>query len=445
MKKAAYLGCDSAILFARHGQEYATMKQLIESVPQPLALTPGPTSGDLLGQILHDGAEQLLAQAIQAEVAEHLARHAGERDPAGRQQVVRNGYAPTRSIQTPLGDVSVRPPRVRDRRRPEQGQEKFSSAILPPYLRRTQSIAELIPWLYLKGVSTGDFGPALQALLGPQAAGLSATTVTRLKAGWEQEYQAWRQRSLAESHYVYVWVDGVYFNIRLEDPNNARQCILVMMGATAEGKKELIAIQDGYRESYQSWKELLLEVQQRGLKTPPRLAIGDGSLGFWKALEEVWPTTLAQRCWVHKTANVLSKLPKSVQAKAKAMLHDIWMAPTKVQAGQAFELFVSSFQAKYPGAVECLTKDRDVLLTFYGFPAEHWKHLRTTNPIESMFGTVRLRTAKTKGCGSRTACLSMVFKLAQSAQERWRLLDGSQWIPDVIAGVVFADGVKQAA
>lgn len=411
----------------------------------PLPLPPSATPRDLLTQTLAQGARQMLTQAIEAEVQDYLAQRAHLRDAAGKQLVVRNGYLPPRAIQTPLGDLPVQQPRVRDRRSLSGGQEKFSSKLLPPYLRRTKSMEELIPWLYLKGISTGDFTEALQALLGPEAAGLSATTITRLKATWEQEQRQWALRSLEGQHYVYVWVDGVHFNIRLEDPNNARQCILVMIGATAEGRKELIAIQDGYRESYQSWKELLLDVQHRGLQVPPKLAIGDGSLGFWKALDEVWPTTLPQRCWVHKIANVLNQLPKSAQAKAKGMLHDIWLAPTQAQAKQAFDHFVASFAAKYPDAVACLTKDRERLLTFYGFPAEHWKHLRTTNPIESMFGTVRLRTAKTKGCGSRAACLAMVFKLAQSAQAHWRVLNGYELIPDVIAGVVFADGVKQAA
>jgi putative transposase len=415
------------------------------SLAGSLPLAPSATAGDLLMQKLREGAVKMLTEAIEAEVADYLAQRAHLRDPSGKQQVVRNGYLPQRSIQTPLGDVPVQQPRVRDRRAACGGQEKFTSQLLPPYLRRTKSMEELIPWLYLKGISTGDMQEALAALLGPQAAGLSATTITRLKSTWEEEHRQWAKRSLEGKHYVYVWVDGVHFNVRLEDPNNARQCILVMIGATAEGKKELIAIQDGYRESYQSWKELLLDVQSRGLATPPNLAIGDGSLGFWKALEEVWPQTLAQRCWVHKTANVLSKMPKSVGAKAKSMLQDIWLAPSKAQALTALDLFVATFSAKYPGAVECLTKDRDRLFTFYGFPAEHWRHLRTTNPIESMFGTVRLRTDKTKGCGSRGACLAMVFKLAQSAQKNWRTLNGYESIPDVIAGVVFADGVKQQA
>jgi len=307
-------------------------------------------------------------------------------------------------------------------------------------LRKTKSIEELIPWLYLKGISTGDFSEALAAILGPQAKGLSAPTVTRLKAGWQQEYEAWGKRSLAGKHYVYVWADGVHFNLRLEED---RQCILVLMGATADGKKELIAVSDGYRESEQSWKALLLDCQARGLTVAPVVAVGDGALGFWKALRQVFPTTREQRCWVHKTANVLDKLPKGQQSKAKAMLHDIWQAETKAAAERAFDLFVATYEAKYAKATGCLAKDREELLVFYDFPAMHWIHLRTTNPIESTFATVRLRTSKTKGSGSRMACLTMVFKLMESASQTWRLLNGSPLLTKVIAGVRFADGVEQ--
>ena len=313
---------------------------------------------------------------------------------------------------------------------------------MPPYLRRTKSLEELIPWLYLKGISTGDFAEALQALLGPDAPGLSATTVTRLKAVWEAEHEAWAKRSLAGKHYVYVWADGVHFNIRLEE---GRQCILVLMGATADGKKELIAIADGYRESEQSWKELLLDCKARGLEIEPALAIGDGALGFWKAMRQVWDTTKEQRCWVHKTANVLDKLPKGSQPKAKRMLHDIYQAEGRAGAEKAFDLFVATYEAKYPKATECLVKDRGVLLTFYDFPAEHWVHIRTTNPIESVFATVRLRHDKTKGSGSRTACLTMVYKLMESASKKWRTLNGSTLLPEVVKGTVFVDGVRKTA
>ena len=421
--------------YAHKALEYATMNQATTTeTTMPLA-----THKDALTDLLRSGAQRLLAQAIQAEVEGYLAARRDVRDEAGRQQVIRNGSLPQRILHTGVGPLEVKQPRVRDRR-PAGQRETFHSSILPPYLRKTKSIEELIPWLYLKGVSTGDFAEALAALLGPDAPGLSATTVTRLKAVWQEEYDAWGKRSLAGKHFVYVWADGVHFNIRLEED---RQCLLVLMGATADGKKELIALGDGYRESEQSWKALLLDCQARGLTVAPSLAVGDGALGFWKALRQVWPTTREQRCWVHKTANVLDKLPKGQQPKAKAMLHDIWQAATKGEAEKAFDLFVATWQAKYPKAAECLVKDREALLVFYDFPAEHWVHVRTTNPIESTFATVRLRTSKTKGSGSRAACLTMVFKLMESAAKNWRLLNGSSLIGEVIAGVRFVDGVKQ--
>jgi putative transposase len=412
---------------------------------------------DVLTEILRDGAQRLLATAVEAEVAGYIDQHADHVDEQGHRLVVRNGHHRERTIQTGLGSVAVKAPRVEDRRavgRNEDGEsidqagrpvERFHSKILPPYLRRTKSIEELIPWLYLKGISTGDFSEALAALLGSDAPGLSASTVVRLKEVWQHEYAVWIKRSLADQRYVYFWVDGVHFNIRLEDTENQRQCILVVMGATPEGKKELVAVQDGYRESEQSWKELLLDLKARGLEHGPELAIGDGALGFWKAIRQVYGETREQRCWVHKTANVLNELPKGKQPKAKSMLHDIWMAETKAEAQKAFDLFVGTFQAKYPKAADCLAKDREVLLTFYDFPAEHWVHIRTTNPIESTFATVRLRSAKTKGCGSRIACLTMVFKLTQSAELSWRPLNGSNLLPDVIQGVRFVDGLKQQA
>ena len=404
------------------------------------------TSRDVLSDILRQGAQKMLAMAIENEVAEYVGEHPDLRDANGHRLVVRNGHLPARTIQTGIGPVEVRQPRVNDKRVDANGQQiRFSSKILPPYLRRTKSIDELIPWLYLKGISTGDFTEALAVLLGPQAKGLSAANIVRLKDCWQQEWAVWSKRSLADKHYVYLWADGVYFNIRLEDPGNNKQCILVLMGATQDGRKELIAIAEGYRESAQSWRELLLDIKQRGLSVDPKLATGDGALGFWAALREVYPATREQRCWVHKTANVLNKMPKSIQAKAKAMLHDIWMAETRKQAQKAFDLFISTFQAKYPQAVECLLKDRDVLLTFYDFPAEHWVHLRTTNPIESTFSTVRLRTARTKGCGSRTACLTMVFKLAQCAERHWHRLNGKDLIAEVIEGIKFVDGIKEIA
>ena len=405
---------------------------------------PRQSARDILTDVLRDGAQQLLATAIEAEGDDYLAGRASTVDAAGRRYVVRNGHLPPRAIQTPLGDVQVQQPRVRDRR-PTDERKTFRSAILPPYLRKTPSLEALYPWLYLKGISTGDFGEALQALLGPEARGLSATTITRLKAVWEQEYQDWSKRSLAHRSYAYVWADGVYCNVRLEDTDNKRQCILVLMGATRDGTKELIAITDGYRESEQSWRELLLDVRHRGLTIDPELAIGDGGLGFWGAVRKVCPQTREQRCWVHKTANVLNTLPTGVQPKAKAMLYDIWMAETQPAADRAFDLFLATLAAKFPAATTCLAKDRDVRLTFYAFPAEHWIHIRTTNPVESTFATVRLRTKKTKGAGSRVACLTMVCKLAMAAQKHWRALNGSQLIADVIDGVPFVDGVRKEA
>lgn len=416
------------------------------------APTTIPAPGrDVLTAILRDGAQRLLGQAIETEVDAWIEQHAQVRDERGHQQVVRNGHHPPRTLVTGVGPIEIKQPRVLDRRivgRNADGQDldaagqpvtRFSSQILPPYLRKTKALEELIPWLYLKGVSTGDFGEALQALVGPQAAGLSATTITRLMMAWQDEHQAWSRRSLAGRQYVYLWADGVHFNIRLAED---RQCILVLMGATAEGQKELLAVLDGHRESEPSWYTLLLDCKQRGLVLDPKLATADGALGFWKALPQVWPTTREQRCWVHKTANVLDKLAKRMQPPAKEKLHAIWMAPTRADAEQAFDNFVALYAPKYPQAVACLQRDRDVLLTFYDFPAEHWIHLRTTNPIESTFATVRLRHRRTKGNGSRGACLAMVFKLCESAARHWRLLNGAKWLPDVMAGSRFIDGEK---
>ena len=404
---------------------------------------PAESTKDVLTEILREGAQKLLAEAIEAEVEAYIDAHKDQRDTKSHRLVVRNGHKDERAIQTGLGQVKVRQPRVNDRRMGANGERiRFSSKILPPYLRKTRSIEELIPWLYLKGVSSGDFSEALAALLGTEAPGLSASTVVRLKEVWQRDYEDWSKRSLTDKSYVYFWVDGIHFNIRLEED---RQCILVVMGATEEGRKELIAIQDGYRESEQCWKELLLDLKARGLNKGPELAVGDGALGFWKALPQVFSKTREQRCWVQKTANVLNNLPKGKQSKGKSMLHDIWMAETKAEAEKAFDLFIESYQAKYPKATECLAKDRDVLLTFYDFPAEHWVHIRTTNPIESTFATVRLRTRRTKGCGSRIACLTMVFRLAQCAEKHWRALNGSQLFVDVVRGIQFVDGVKKEA
>jgi len=399
------------------------------------------TPRDALAACLYDGARQMLIHAIEAEVAQWVRDRSHLVDADGRRQVVRNGYADERTVVTGLGPIQVKAPRAHDRRPPEV-RERFSSSILPPYLRKTKQIDELLPWLYLKGVSTGGFNEALQALVGHDCPGLSASTITRLAKTWQDEQAQWSKRDLIGKEYVYVWADGIHFNIRLEDD---KQCILVLMGATAEGKKELIAVQDGYRESEQSWTSMMLDLKARGMTIDPKLAIADGALGFWQACRKVWPSTREQRCWVHKTANVLNKLPKSLQSEAKDKLHDIWMAPGRDEANKAFDLFIKTYQAKYPDAAVCLEKDRDELLTFYDFPAEHWKHIRTTNPIESTFATVRLRHKRTKGSGSRKASLAMVYKLATCAEKRWRKLNASEHIPDVIAGVRFNDGIKQAA
>ncbi len=390
---------------------------------------------DALTDVLRQGAQQLLAQAIEAEVAEFLRPHRDQKDDSGRARLVRNGYLPRRTIQTGIGDVPVRAPRVRDR----LGEVRFTSSILPPYRRRTKPIEELLPWLYLKGISTGEFSEALTALLGRDAPGLSAGTISRLKTVWTAEHARWERRSLANKQYVYLWVDGIHFGVRLEEAN---QCILVVIGATADGQKELLALTDGFRESEESWKEVLLDLKRRGLTIDPKLAIGDGALGFWKALPQVLGQTRAQRCWVHKTVNVLNKLPKHLQPKAKSDLQQIWMAATRVGAYRAFDGFIRLYEPKYPKAAECLTKDKEALLAFYDFPAEHWHHIRTTNPIESTFATVRLRTTKTRGCVSRASILSMVFKLAKSAEGRWLKLRGAELIAKVITGVAFKDGVE---
>jgi len=400
-----------------------------------------PEVHDPLTDVLRRGARDMLIQAVEAEAAAWIDEHAALLDSEGHRQVVRNGYASPRTVVTGVGPMQVTMPRVHDRR-PDGERERFTSKILPPYLRKAKSIDELLPWLYLKGISTGGFSEALAALLGPDCPGLSATTITRLVATWQQEHRDWSKRDLTGKQYVYLWADGIHFNIRLEED---RQCILVLMGATADGTKELIAVQDGYRESEQSWSAMLLGLKQRGLSVDPKLVTADGALGFWAAARKLLAGVKEQRCWVHKTANVLDKLPKRLQSQAKDMLHQIWMAPTRQQAEQAFDLFLATYAAKYPAATDCLRKDRDVLLTFYDFPAEHWIHLRTTNPIESTFATVRLRHRKTKGNGSRRACLAMVFKLCLSAQTHWRRLNAHALIPDVIAGVTFTDGEKTQA
>lgn len=394
---------------------------------------------DPLMQILRKGAQELLAAALEAEVEAFLEKYAERKDSKGHREIVRNGSMPERTIQTGLGDISVKAPRVRDKSE-AQSKIRFTSSILPPYLKRTKNVEELLPWLYLKGISTGDFGEALTALLGKNAPGLSASTISRLKEVWSEELKQWKSRSLKGKEYVYMWVDGIHFGARMED---ASQCMLVIIGATATGVKELVGIYDGYRESEQSWLEALNDLKRLGLKSCPKLVVGDGALGFWKALPQVFGDTQKQRCWMHKTGNVLDKLPKHLQPRAKENLHQIWMAETKEKAEEAFDHFIESYKLKYPKATECLEKDRDVLLVFYYFPAEHWTHLRTTNPIESMFSSVRLRTVKTRGMLTRDTMLTMVFKLSMSAQQRWRRLNRPERLGELIQGIKFVDGIKQ--
>ena len=401
--------------------------------------SPASQARDALTEVLREGAQKLLAGAVEAEVDAFLAAHAHVRDERGRRCVVRNGHLPQRQIQTGVGQVSVKMPRARDN---SGSGICFTSRILPPYLRRTRSIEELLPWLYLKGISTGEFSEALAALLGPDAPGLSPSTISRLKDVWQEELTAWQRRDLSGRRFIYWWVDGVYLHARMEE---AKQCILVVIGADETGRKELVALQDGWRESEASWTELLLELRARGLQVGPELAVGDGALGFWKALPKVYGESKAQRCWVHKTSNVLNKLPKGVQGKAKEALHAIWMAPSKAEAHKAFDRFVTTYEGKYPKATQCLAKDQQELLAFYDFPAEHWVHIRTTNPVESTLATVRLRTYKTRGCLSRVTAMTMVFKLVLSAQKRWRRLNASHYLKDVILGVEFPDGVRADA
>jgi len=406
-------------------------------------IQPGAVS-DPLTEILRNGAQALLVQAVEAEVADFLAKHADLKTGDGHQRVVRHGHLPGREVMTGIGPVAVRQPRVRDREAGADDPERirFTPAILPPYARRSKSLEMLIPILYLKGVSTGDFEEALAALLGKDAPGLSASTIARLKEVWIDEHERWQKRDLSARRYVYVWADGIHLQARLEDE---KQCILVIIGATPEGKKELVGFTDGARESAHDWRELLLDLKRRGLSAAPELAVADGALGFWKALGEVWPATREQRCWVHKTANVLNKLPKSQQPKAKRALQEIWMAATRKDAETSFDAFIETYRLKYEKAAECLKKDRGALLAFYDFPAEHWKHLRTSNPIESTFATVRHRTIRSKGCLSNKTALAMVFKLVEGAQKSWRRLDGHNQLPKIVQGVKFNDGLEIAA
>jgi transposase-like protein len=392
----------------------------------------------LLDEIAREGARRMLLAALETEVAAYLEAHASDRDAEGHALVVRNGKGRTRKVTIGSGTIAVNAPRVNDRRVDADGQRcKFTSRILPPYMRRSPKVAEVLPVLYLRGLSTGDFREALAALLGRDAAGLSATNIARLTAEWETEYRAFQKRSLADRDYVYVWVDGVHFNVRLDGD---RLCTLVMIGVRPDGTKELIAVEDGYRESAESWKTVLRELKRRGMRAPV-VAVGDGALGFWAAGRDVWLKTRAQRDWVHKLGNILDKLPRRLQPRVKTALHEV-MYETPQQAREAISRFAADYGAKYPKAVTTLEQDADALLTFLDFPAEHWKHLRTSNVIESPFATVRLRQRVTKGASSRTKGLLMAYKLLDMAQARWRRLDGAHRLPLVRAGITFVDGVQ---
>ncbi len=407
-----------------------------------LRLATEPVVHDTLEHIAREGARRALQKAIEDEVAAYVDAGRDHLDGAGRRLVVRNGHKPPRTILSGLGPIEVKQPRVDDRRVDVDGVRfRFTSKILPPYLRKTRAIEDLVPWLYLKGISTGEMSDAL-VHLGFDGSGLSAASVTRMTEAWQHEYADWSKRDLTGKRYVYLWADGIYFGCRLTDD---RPCVLVLMGATEDGRKELIALVDGQRESETSWTAILLDLKARGLAEPPKLATGDGSLGFWQALAKVFPSTRHQRCWVHKTMNVLDKLPKGQQPAAKSALHEVWMSATREDATKAFDRFVEVYGTKWPRATACLEKDRAELLAFYDFPAEHWQHLRTSNPIESTFATVRLRTYRTKGPGSRAAGLAMAFKLALKAESRWRKLNGSAKLQDLIDGVVFVDGERKAA
>jgi len=402
------------------------------------------TLDDPLTSVLRDGARRLLAQAVEAEAAAFLAAMADERLADGRARVVRHGHGPERMIQTGIGTVPVKRAKLRDRAAEASGEDRitFTSAILPKWARRTKSLDALLPVLYLRGISSGNFQDALAALLGKDAPNLSPSVIGRLKEEWQADYDRWQRRDLSARRYVYIWADGVYLQARMED--NAA-CMLVVIGATPEGRKELVGFQVGIRESTQSWRELLVDLKARGLSIAPQIAVGDGALGFWKALEEIFPSTRHQRCWQHKVLNVLNKVPKSVQPNMKADLREIRDAPDRATAEVAIAIFIDKYEAKYPKAVDCLTKDCEALLTFFDFPAEHWDHLRTSNPIESVFATVRHRTVRTKGSLSHRTARLMVFKLVMSAARTWRRLKGENQLPKVVAGVKFTDGVAESA
>lgn len=413
------------------------LRQIHSNAPADRGQDTSPVRSHL-DEIVLRGAQMMLQRAIEEEVARYIEANEHLLDTNGHRLVVRNGFQPPRNIATGAGQLEIKKPRVNDRR---EG-HRFNSNILPSYMRRSATIDALLPALYLKGVSSGDMAEALEAILGPSAPGLSSATLVRLKEIWQEEYQQWMQRDLSKKQYVYFWADGIYFNVRLDDD---RPCMLVIIGATDDGTKELVGILDGERESKLSWKELMLDLKARGLVVGPKLATGDGALGFWSALEEVYGKTRQQRCWVHKTANVLDKMPKSVQEQAKRKLHEIYLAETKEMGLKAFDTFTELFGDKYPKATQCLVKDKTVLFTFYDFPQEHWQHIRSTNPIESTFSTVRHRSRQTKGCGSREATLSMVFKLSREAEKKWRKLNAAPKLALVLQNVTFLNGIEVLA
>jgi len=400
-----------------------------------LELSSPATGFDPLTQLLRSGAQKLIQQAVEAELQVLLEEHADRRTDDGRAGVVRNGYLPERDFQTTLGPCAVNIPKVRSK----TGEPvTFRSALVPPYVRKSQSLEAAIPWLYLKGISSGEMSEALSVLVGPQAKGMSPSTVSRLKQAWGEEYKQWCKKPLDKDEWVYIWADGIHSGLR---DNENKLCALVVIGVNKQGEKHFLAIEDGSRESTQSWREVLLNLESRGMNSP-KLAIGDGALGFWAAMDEVYPKVRHQRCWVHKTANILNCLPKSSQPKAKSALHEIWQAETRVNADKAFDLFVKTYEAKYPKATVCLQKDHEELMSFFDFPAQHWKSIRTSNPIESAFATIRHRTKRTKGCLNRDGMLHMMFKLGECAEKKWIKLKGFKLLAKVITGVNFKDGIE---
>lgn len=411
------------------------MKEITHS---PFRIQDAQSERDALNQLLQKGAVQMLMSALELEVERYLHETSSLRDSLGHRLVVRNGYSQERTLNTEIGTLRFQQPRVNDKRSGHQ----FSSSIIPKYARNSPTIEKLIPVLYLKGISTGQFRETLEPLFGESAKGLSAQVISKLIKKWEAEYDAWNKRDLSEKEYVYFWADGIYSNVRLDDD---RVCTLVILGTLTDGRKELVSVVDGYRESALSWKELLLDLKKRGLQKPPKLAVADGALGFWKAVSEVFPEIKTQRCWVHKTANILDKMPKKVQEKAKKHLHEIYLAETRKDALEAYNYFLDLYRAKYPKACFCLEKDKDTLFTFFDFPAEHWQHIRTTNPIESTFATVRHRTKRTKGRGTRKATVTMIWRMILDAQKSWRRIRGYKLIYKVIEGVQFVDGMEKVA